>query len=192
MKIKPSLSTPFYSTIKSLLKFKGEFELPPENPQTRGEGLARLHEYQHQVIVGLFRINIAGLVAFLLIVLSFTLFTMSDPYAPKWIGIMMISVGSLLLVGCYRTVREFLFYRKNYRELMTQLQKKLREYLVRPQEAQKRPSGRARESRVLAVLKPREHEGWDYKPCRNCQKAIELLASVCQHCGQEQEDTLQN
>ena len=78
MKTLRDLSTPLYSAyaaIKSILKFKGEFEPPSEESQSKGEGLARLHEYQHQVIVGLFKINIAGLVAFLLIVLSFTLFT---------------------------------------------------------------------------------------------------------------------
>ena len=192
MKSLRNLSTPFYSAIKSFLKFRGELELPPENSRNKGEGLARLHEYQHQVIVGLFRINIAGLAAFLLIVLSFTLFTLSDPYAPKWIGIMMISVGILLLVGCYRTVREFRFYLKNYSELMSQLQAKLRDYLGRSPEAKKPSSGRGGESRVLAVLKPKEHEGWDSKPCVHCKKTIELLAGICQHCGHEQGAVLHN
>ena len=181
-----------YSSIRSLLRFRTEPEPPRESLRSRGEGLAKLHEYQHQVIVGLFKINIAGLFAFLLIVLSFTLFTLSDPRSPKWIGVMMISVGVLLLLGCCRTVREFIMYRKNYTELMEQLQSKLRDYFQRTQSGEAREESRSPESRVLDVLKPREHKGWDCKNCENCRKTIELLAAVCQHCGHEQEDTLQN
>ncbi|MCZ6531669.1 MAG: hypothetical protein O7A08_01745 [SAR324 cluster bacterium] len=190
MKIKLQGPLPFYSSMRSLFKFKAEQEPPKENLRSRGEGLARLHEYQHRVIVGLFKINIVGIVAFLLIVLSFTLFTLSDPRSPKWIGVMMISVGVLLLLGCYRTVKEFNVYRKNYAELMSQLQAKLSQYFQRGKSKEGDEPDKETESRVLSVLKPREHKGWDSKCCKSCQKTLELLARVCQHCGHEQEDTL--
>ncbi len=192
MKIKLNVAKPLYQSVRSLLKFRMDSEAPTENVRTRGEGLAKLHEYQHQVILGLFKINLVGLVAFLLIVLSFTLFTLFDPYAPKWIGVMMISVAALLLLGCLRTVKEFNHYRKHYTELMAQLQTKLQQYFNRAQSAQKDTGGKGRESRVLSVLKPKEHEGWDAKHCDKCKKAIELMAAVCQHCGHEQEALLKN
>lgn len=192
MKIKLNVAKPIYTTVKSFLGLGAESPNPPENLRSRGEGLAKLHEYQHQVILGLFKINIAGLVAFLLIVLSFTLFTLSDPGAPKWIGVMMISVATLLLLGCFRTVREFNYYRKHYTHLMAQLQSKLQQYFSRAQTETQRGGGKSKESRVLSVLKPKEHKGWDAKDCGNCHKTIELLAAVCQHCGHEQGDLLKN
>ena len=192
MKLKLNVAKPIYSSVKSLLGFGMYSASPPENVRTRGEGLAKLHEYQHQVILGLFKINIAGLVAFLLIVLSFTLFTLSDPNAPKWIGVMMISVATLLLLGCFRTVREFNYYRRHYTDLMAQLQSKLQQYFSRAQSQKQRGSEKGKESRVLSVLKPKEHKGWDSRDCVNCHKTIELLASVCQHCGHEQEVMLKN
>jgi len=179
-----------FSSIKSLLPGKAEQAPDLSEVKAKGEGLAKLHEYQHQVILGLFRINIAGLLAFLLIVLSFTLFTFSDPYAPRWLGFMMLTVGSLILVGCYRTVKEFRFYRKNYENLMEQLRAKLRQYVKKPLSSRQEKSSTG--SRVLSMLKPQEYNGWDAKSCRKCQKSIELLSAVCQHCGQEQEDLLLN
>lgn len=193
MKIKLNVAIPIYTSVKSFFGIGVDTPLPPENLRSRGEGLAKLHEYQHQVILGLFRINIAGLVAFLLIVLSFTLFTLSDPNSPKWIGVMMISVATLLLLGCFRTVKEFNHYRKHYTSLMAQLQSKLQKYFSRPQSEKRQGGvGKGRESRVLSVLKPKEHKGWDARDCENCHKSIELLASVCQHCGHEQESLLKN
>ncbi len=192
MKIKINVAKPLYESVRSLLKFRMDSEAPAENVRSRGEGLAKLHEYQHQVILGLFKINLVGLVAFLLIVLSFTLFTLFDPYAPKWIGVMMISVAALLLLGCLRTVKEFNHYRKHYTELMAQLQTKLQQYFNRAQSAQKGVGGKGRESRVLSGLKPKEHEGWDAKHCAKCKKSIELMAAVCQHCGHEQGALLKN
>ena len=192
MKIKLNVAKPLYESVKSFLGFGMDSEIPSESLRSRGEGLAKLHEYQHQVILGLFKINIAGLMAFLLIVLSFTLFTLSDPNAPKWIGVMMISVASLLLLGCFRTVREFNYYRKHYKQLMAQLQSKLQQYFSRAQPEKQRGGEKGRGSRVLSVLKPKEHKGWDSKDCTHCQKSIELLASVCQHCGHEQETLLKN
>ena len=180
------------SSIKSILP-KVEEEPEVDEPlRGRGEGLAKLHEYQHQVILGLFKINIAGLIAFLLIVLSFTLFTFSDPNAPKWVGFMMISIGTLILLGCYRTIKEFQFYRKNYSALMGQLQAKLRQYFNKTQPSEKIRRPQKTDSRVLSVLKPQEHKGWDSKPCTKCQKSIELMSAICQHCGQEQENILHN
>lgn len=181
----------WFHSLRSLLSGGVETGPQPETPQTRGEGLARLHDYQHQVILGLFRINIAGLAAFLLIVASFTLFTVTDPSAPGWISAMMASVGVLVLLGCYRTVKEFRFYRKNYTAMMDQLQSRVRQYINRAAGDQKSTNLPA-EPAVLSVLRPKEHKGWDAKPCKKCQKALELLAGVCQHCGQEQEDTLIN
>ena len=43
------------------------------------------------------------------------------------------------------------------------------------------------EHRLIAALKPKEHKGWDAKHCIQCEKAIELTAAICQHCGQEQD-----
>ena len=194
MKIKLNVAKPIYTSVKSFLGIGVDTPPAPENVRTRGEGLAKLHEYQHQVILGLFKINIAGLVAFLLIVLSFTLFTLSDPSSPKWIGVMMISVATLLLLGCFRTVKEFNHYRKHYSNLMAQLQSKLQQYFSRAQPDKPRGAsgGKGKESRVLSVLKPKEHKGWDSKDCVNCHKTIELLSSVCQHCGHEQESLLKN
>jgi predicted amidophosphoribosyltransferase len=48
------------------------------------------------------------------------------------------------------------------------------------------------EHRLLSALKPKEHGGWDCKSCASCRKNIELLATVCQHCGHEQESPLAN
>ena len=192
MKIKLNVAKPLYASVKSLLGFGLESVNTSGNARTRGEGLAKLHEYQHQVIVGLFKINIAGLVAFLLVVLSFTLFTLADPEAPRWIGVIMISMAILLLLGCFRTVREFNYYRKHYTALMAQLQSKLQQYFSHAQTEKERGGGKGKESRVLSVLKPKEHKGWDSRDCGNCYKTIELLASVCQHCGHEQEALLKN
>ncbi len=191
MKTIRNLPERFFSSIKAYLWGSVDVAAPPaaaEKTRPRGEGLARLHEYQHQVIQGLFRINIAGLVAFCLILISFTMFTFSDPRAPGWISLMIGAVGCLVLVGCYRTVKEFCVYRKNYGELMDQLQSRVRHYLHRATG----DKGSTPEPRVLSVLKPKEHRGWDAKVCGKCQKSIELLAAVCQHCGHEQGDTLTN
>jgi len=176
--------------LKSLI-VRGEEPLT-ENTSglTKGEGLVKLHEYQHKVIVGLFRINLAGLFSFLLVVVSFTLFTFTDPGAPRWLGLMMVSVAALLMVGFVRTIKEFRRYHISYKELMGQLQTKLRQYFGKGSGS---ATGKKKsESSLLSALKPQEHKGWDAKPCIKCQKNIELLSAVCQHCGEEQEDMMQN
>ena len=193
MKFKSNVTKGLLSSLKSFIPWPGEANQTKKEMPGKGEGLAKLHEYQHQVIIGLFKITIAGLIAFWLIVFSFTLFTIFDPYAPTWVGIMMISVGMMILIGCYRTIREFRAYRKNYTQLMGQLQAKLRQYLGRSQPGEKKGKVRKQtESKVLSVLKPQEYKGWDAKPCTKCHKSIELMASVCQHCGQDQQEMLHN
>ena len=153
--------------------------------KTKSEGLLQLYESQHRVILGIFRIGIAGFCAFFVISVSFTLFTFFDPYAPIWVAYMMIIVGALLLFGLYRTLQEFKTYLYNYANISERLR-----------DTQRVQSGGAHtrrpESRVLSVLKPKEHKGWDAKTCENCNKSIELLANVCQHCGHEQETLLVN
>ena len=191
MKTIRSLQERLILSIRNYLMGAVEQPIHPEPTQTRNEGLARLHDYQNQIILGLFRTSIAGLAAFLLIVLSFTLFMFTDPMAPAWVGLMMGAVGALVLLGCYKTVREYRFYKKNYAELMGQLHSRVRQYLHRTS-GESKGGGSFGEPRVLAVLKPKEHVGWDAKPCQKCKKTIELLSAVCQHCGQEQDDTLIN
>ncbi len=149
------------------------------------EDLLQLYESQHRVILSIFRIGLAGFCAFLVISVSFTLFTVFDPLAPSWVAYMMVAVGMLLLYGLYRTIQEFKTYLRNYVAIYTRLRDSRR-----VQTGPGRP--RKFESRVLSVLKPKEHGGWDSKICRNCDKAIELLTNTCEHCGHEHEELLIN
>lgn len=159
-----------------------EAEDPPA--KSRSEGIPSLYEFQHQVILGIFRIGIAGFCAFFVVLVSFTLFSYFDPSAPRWVAYTMVLVGGLLLYGFYRTLQEFKTYLETYAAISTLLRDKTL--------ARGAAKARPKESRVLSVLKPREHRGWDAKVCRNCQKSIELLATVCQHCGHEHQQVLVN
>ena len=166
----------------------------PEKKETirgNGQSLLKLHEYQHRVIEEIFRVSIAGFFGFTLILGGFSLYSLFDPYAPGWISLLVVALCFALLAGLYRTVHEFRSYRRNYQELTDRLRMKLQQQ-TRAYQSQASGGNPSVEHRLLSALKPKEHSGWDHKSCGNCKKAIELLASVCQHCGQEQETLLVN
>jgi hypothetical protein len=157
----------------------------------KGQNLLRLHEYQHRVIVDIFKTSVAGFFAFSLILLSFALHTLLDPRSPSWLAYLMTAVSAALAAGLYRTLREFRSYSENYEEITEQLRAKVVQSL-RPGSA---PAAKAKggvEQRLLSSLKPREHKGWDAKSCKACGRAIELLVTVCPACGNDQEDLLVN
>jgi hypothetical protein len=164
-----------------------------ERNAAKGTGLLRLHEYQHKVLVDIFRTSIAGFFAFALILLSFTLHTLVDPSAPQWIGYLMGALGVLLVVGLIRTVKEFKIYRSNYEEITAQLKAKLQQQATRQGVSQGAGAkARGSEPRLLATLKPKEYKGWDAKVCPGCGRAVELLTTVCSSCGHGQDDLLAN
>jgi hypothetical protein len=162
-----------------------------ESQAPKGTGLLRLHEYQHKVLVDIFRTSIAGFFAFALILISFTLHTLVDTHAPRWIAYLMGALGVLLAIGLIRTVQEFKVYRSNYEEITLQLKAKLMQQAAR-QGAPGGAKARLGEPRLLATLKPKEYKGWDAKTCRGCGRAVELMAAVCPSCGQDQDDLLAN
>lgn len=166
---------------------------PDSKEPFRGNGqtLLKLHEYQHRVIVEIFRVSIAGFFGFTLILAGFSIYSLFDPYAPGWISLLVVSLCVALLAGLYRTVHEFRTYRTNYRELTDRLRIKFQQQ-SRAYQSQGGAANPTVEHRLLSALKPKEHSGWDHKSCVNCKKAIELLATACQHCGQEQETLLVN
>ena len=153
-----------------------------------GQSLLRLHEYQHKVIVEIFRVSIAGFFGFTLILTLFAVYALFAPSAPSWMSVLVVVLCFAMMVAIYRTVQEFQSYRKNYQELTQRLRAKLQQQ-TRAYGAQATADKPAVEHRLLSALKPKEHAGWDHKSCTHCKKAIELLARVCQHCGHEQ-DTL--
>jgi hypothetical protein len=159
----------------------------------KGTGLLRLHEYQHKVLVDIFRTSIAGFFAFALILFSFTLHTLVDSHAPRWIAYLMGALGVLLILGLVRTVKEFRVYRANYEEITAQLKAKLLQQASRQGAAASQAAkSRGAEPRLLATLRPKEYRGWDAKTCRGCGRPVELLAAVCPSCGQDQDDLLAN
>jgi hypothetical protein len=161
---------------------------------TRGKGqsLLRLHEYQHRVIVEIFKVSLAGFLTFTLVLLGFALYSLIDPYAPRWMALVIGTMAIVLLVALYRTLQEFKAYHHNYGEITAQLRAKLLQQ-ARATAGAPGVTGKAPvEHRLLSALRPKEHTGWDTKHCRHCQKSIELLATVCQHCGHEQETPLKN
>lgn len=159
----------------------------------KGSGLLRLHEYQHKVLVDIFRTSIAGFFAFALILLAFTLHTLIDSHAPRWIAYLMGALSVLLILGLARTVKEFRVYRANYEEITLALKAKLMQQAARlgAVEGQGKQS-RGAEPRLLATLKPKEYRGWDAKTCKGCGRPVELLAAVCPSCGHDQDDLLAN
>jgi hypothetical protein len=161
--------------------------------EAKGTGLLRLHEYQHKVLVDVFRTSIAGFFAFALILLAFTLHTLVDANAPRWIAYLMGVLGVVLLGGLTRTVREFRTYRANYEEITLQLKAKLLQQASRQgTSGAGSPKVRSGEPRLLSALKPKEYKGWDAKTCKNCGRTVELLASACPSCGQDQDNLLAN
>ncbi len=189
MAIRSQLSGPrgILTAMKTLLASRVSQKPPPEGEQGKGEQSTTLHEFQHQVIEGLFKIHLAGFVAFFLIVLSFTLFFFSTPVANGWAALLMVALGSLLLIGFFRALSEFKLYRSRYRQITAQLRVKLRRYSGMLQNQGGSQAPKEGESRLISVLRPKEHSGWDAKACGQCRKTLELLATVCQHCGHEQE-----
>ena len=163
-----------------------------EDHRDKGQNLLRLYEYQHRVIVEIFKVSFGGFLAFTLIMLGFALYALVDPFAPRWMALVIAALSGLLLIALLRTVLEFKAYRKHYEMISA----RLREKLLQPsRSAVLSKSGLSKgsgEHRLLSALKPKEYAGWDHKSCANCRKAIELMANVCQHCGQEQELLLVN
>lgn len=158
----------------------------------KGQSLLRLHEYQHRVIVEIFKVSLAGFLTFTLVLLGFSLYSLLDPYAPRWMALVIGTMAIILLVALYRTLQEFKAYHRNYGEITAHLRAKLLQQ-ARATAGAQGGSGKAPvEHRLLSALRPKEHAGWDFKHCKNCQKSIELLATVCQHCGHEQESLLVN
>ena len=157
----------------------------------KGQSLLRLHEYQHRVIVEIFKVSLAGFLTFTLVLLGFALYSLLDPYAPRWMGLVIGTMAVVLLVALYRTLQEFKSYHRNYGEITAHLRAKL----LQQARAAAAPGGSTKapvEHRLLSALRPKEHAGWDHKLCKNCQKTIELLAETCQHCGHEQDTLLVN
>ena len=189
LKVIRELPQRMFSQIRARLRPEGG----SDSKTAKGTGLLRLHEYQHKVLVDIFRTSIAGFFAFALILFSFTLHTLVDPHAPRWIAYLMGALGVLLILGLVRTVREFRVYRSNYEEITLQLKAKLLQQSARQGQSQGvGQKARSTEPRLLATLKPKEYRGWDAKTCQGCGRPVELLASVCPSCGQDQDDLLAN
>jgi hypothetical protein len=191
MKSLRSLPEFLVTSFKSLLKSEPLEESGAEPQRGKGQSLLRLHEYQHRVILEVFKISIAGFFAFTLILLGFALFALADPFAPKWLASIIAVLGLVLLVVLYRTVQEFRSYRQNYEGITARLRTRIMQQGEHSPAAQAVPA-RGLESHLLSTLKPKEYTGWDQKSCRNCHKTIEMMAKVCQHCGQEQDSVLGN
>lgn len=171
--------------LKNLVAFSISTDGEPKPTAVRNDSLPQLYEAQHTIILGMFRLGVAGFCALFIVLISFTLFSYVDPHTPDWVVYTMVAVAALLLLGFYRTLQEFRTYLESYAAISTLLRE-----TARPAGTTGKP--RPRESKVLSVLKPKEHKGWDAKVCDNCHKAIELLATVCHHCGHEHEDLLAN
>jgi hypothetical protein len=179
-----------FSNLRSRLRFLPTRQAAETTQGGKGHNLLRLHEYQHKVIVDIFKTSIAGFFAFSLILLSFSLHTLLDPRAPTWLGYIMGLMSVLLLLGLYRTLKEFRTYRQNYEEITEQLRAKVLQTTRTAAQPAKPKAGI--EQRLLSTLRPREHKGWDAKVCRSCGRAIELMANVCPSCGHEQGEVLGN
>ena len=184
MKVLRDLPERLLSSVRAMLKADVPEPLDEDTPG-KGQGLLKLHEYQHRVIVEVFRISIAGFSAFAFILSGFSLYLFTDADLPIWMGILVALLGVLLLVALWRTFQEFKAYRVVYEEVTTKLQEKLLQHGAKtlpPRSKIPKPL----ENQLISTLKPKEHQGWDQKTCTHCNKSIELLSSVCQHCGHEQ------
>ncbi len=191
MKIPSVFPERWFSALRSWLGVELKSAGKKDGQRGNGQSLLRLHEYQHRVIVEIFRVSIAGFFGFTLLLMGISIYTFFDPYAPGWMSLLVGVLCLALLGALYRTVQEFKSYRNNYDELTDRLRSRLRQQ--NRAYAQQGEAGKTSvEHRLISALKPKEHAGWDHKSCDNCKKAIELLSTVCQHCGQEQEDVLVN
>lgn len=178
------------SNLRSRLKMAQAARAGESAQAGKGHNLLRLHEYQHKVIVDIFKTSITGFFAFSLVLLSLSLHTLLDPNAPAWLVLVMAVMSLMLLTGLYRALREFRAYRQNYEEITEQLRAKvLQNARAVPQTAK---AAVGIEQRLLTTLRPKEYKGWDAKACQNCGRAIELLAAVCPSCGHDQEEMLRN
>jgi hypothetical protein len=186
MKAPIELSRRLMVRLQSFLK--PELEEPEARPRAmgRGESLVRLHETQNRVITSIYKISISGFVAIFMILLSFTLFLITDPSSPQWLTWLLVGVEAMLVVGFLRTLHDFRYYQKHFDEVSLRLRELLRQQLS--QSGQGKPA----EHRLISALKPKEHQGWDAKRCRHCDRAIELTTNMCQHCGQEQGQVFTN
>ena len=187
MKSPFAMSRRLMERIQSFWRPESEEDVPGPRAIGRGESLIRLHETQNRVITSIYKISISGFVAIFMILLSFTLFLMTDPSTPNWVTWLLVAVEALLVVGFVRTLHDFRYYQKHFNEVSLRLRE-----LLRLQLAHAGGQGKGVEHRLISALKPKEHQGWDAKRCRHCDRAIELTANVCQHCGQEQEPVFIN
>lgn len=191
MKTVKALPELVLSSIRALLSRNVESQRVSDLYKGKGQSLLRLHEYQHRVIVEIFRISIAGFMAVALILLSFSVYALLDQGAPKPLALVVAVLAIVLMLAVYRTLREFRSYRTNYVELTDRLRARL---LQQSGSLAGGSSGGTStvQHRLLSALRPKEHAGWDHKSCAKCQKSIELLAALCQHCGHEQEALFTN
>jgi hypothetical protein len=181
------------STLRARLRPETRRNASDDVQPGKGQNLLRLHEYQHRVIVDIFKTSMAGFFAFALILLSFSLNMLLEANSPSWIAYLMVALALLLLGGLHRTVREFKAYRKNYEEITEQLRNKVVQQMARG--GASLPVAKSKggiEQRLLSALRPKEYKGWDAKPCRSCGRPIELLATACPACGHDQDAPLVN
>lgn len=185
MKLLRDLPERLVNSFKSIIKPPAQEPATAEKPENKGNAFLKLHEYQHRVIVEIFKISIAGFAAFTLILIGFAFYTLIDPVSPYWMTLIVAVLGGLLVLALYRTYVEFRTYRKTYSEMSTRLRAKLDQSHGKTKSSLVN-AGKTLENHLLAALKPKEHTGWDNKNCGHCQKIIEMQSKVCQHCGQEQ------
>ncbi|MDH5750869.1 MAG: hypothetical protein OEZ59_00445 [Deltaproteobacteria bacterium] len=178
------------ASVKTIFRTEGPEVQSDENPQSRGQGLLKLHEYQHKVIVEVFKISIAGFLAFSFVLTGFSIYLLGDKGSPFWMGLLVLVFGVLLLGALFRTLQEFRKYKKVYADVTAKLQVKLSRGTQRLPFRQDEATARPLENKLLSSLKPKEYKGWDKKQCTNCHKTIEMLSRICQHCGTEQVNLL--
>ena len=104
----------------------------------KGHSLLRLHEYQHRVIIEIFRISITGTLVFSFVLIGFSLYSLLDPYAPSWMAVLTALIAVSLCAALVRTVQEFRTYRSNYQEISAILQSKLVKQTVKGTVAKQR------------------------------------------------------
>ena len=176
------------ASVRTMLK-QDTAEQAEEEQSGKGQGLLKLHEYQHRVIVEVFRISIAGFSAFAFVLSGFSLYMFTDAHLPVWMGLLVSMLGVVLLVALWRTFQEFKAYKHVYEDVTTKLQEKLMQHA--PARSQG-PKGKAQENQLISTLKPKEYQGWDFKLCTHCHKSIEMLSTQCQHCGHDQDSIFSN
>ena len=190
MKALRALPERLLSSVRAMLK-PDPVEHAEDEPQGKGQGLLKLHEYQHRVIVEVFRISIAGFSAFAFILGGFSLYLFTDAQLPIWMGLLVALLGVILLVALWRTLQEFKAYRTVYEEVSAKLQEKLLQFSAKNQPTRGQAVKHA-ENQLISTLKPKEYQGWDQRVCSHCHKSIEMLSATCQHCGHEQNSLYSN